>query len=72
MQIIFIGISNFLLEFYYGTVMNAIKSISIYTYYASVGGVPEAYGSPFVSVCVTLQLGFLEARENLSADSKLI
>ena len=44
-----------------------------------MGGAPEAYGSPFVSVCVcvcvcvcvsvTLQLGFLEARNKLSADT---
>ena len=35
MQIIFIEILKFLLEFYYGAVMNSIKSISIYSYLAS-------------------------------------
>ena len=39
--------------------------------YASVDGAPEAYGSQFVCVCVcvTLQLGFLEAHNKLSADT---
>ena len=37
--------------------------------YTSMGRAPEAYGSQFVCVCVTLQLGFLEAHDKLSTDT---